>query len=405
MLAAPQLPQYDYLYIDMNCIIHASAMADNEGGLIEAKEDEIIGRVTSTVESLFRLINPTELLFLSIDGVVPCAKWNKQRQRRFRVAKEYAECATENLNNNQRDTKHFDTNSISPGTAFMESLRRTLKKFIETKIAVDESWQKCEIILTGSDVPGEGSHKIVQYIRLLKATQTFDELKRHCVFTIDSDLVMLVLGTHLLNVSLLRDEPNGRRFVTSYVDDVEHRFRVMHLEVLRNYLALEFKAVEDVMSFSFDIDRIADDWILLCFLFGNDFMPNLPNLHISANAMPILFKAYGKVLIRGDGYLHENGELNLKRFELFMAAMKGVDMLMFRNAGTALRNSQLSLDSNANIENQMSSLTLVSFFCADLVEFSNTILSSRRKPLRNLTNLKAIIIRRSSSVRRSPGKH
>lgn len=51
----------------------------------------------------------------------------------------------------------------------------------------------------------------------------------------------------------------------------------------------------------FDAECIIDDWVLLGFLVGNDFVPNLPDLHISHSALPLLYKTYIKVLPTLDG--------------------------------------------------------------------------------------------------------
>jgi len=40
------------------------------------------------------------------------------------------------------------------------------------------------------------------------------------------------------------------------------------------------------------------------FLVGNDFIPNLPHLHIANGALTILYKAYTEVLPSLDGMLH-----------------------------------------------------------------------------------------------------
>ena len=55
------------------------------------------------------------------------------------------------------------------------------------------------------------------------------------------------------------------------------------------------------MSFEFDIEQIIDDWILLGFLVGNDFIPNLPNFHINHDALPYLFGVYKDFIVTSDG--------------------------------------------------------------------------------------------------------
>lgn len=38
--------------------------------------------------------------------------------------------------------------------------------------------------------------------------------------------------------------------------------------------------LQSTVTFPFDLERVIDDWILIGFLVGNDFIPHLPNLHI-----------------------------------------------------------------------------------------------------------------------------
>jgi 5'-3' exoribonuclease 1 len=65
---------------------------------------------------------------------------------------------------------------------------------------------------------------------------------------------------------------------------------------MREYLNLEFRDVQPALSFTYNLERIIDDFILLAVFVGNDFLPNLPDLHIHENGLERLFDVYKKVL-------------------------------------------------------------------------------------------------------------
>lgn len=83
----------------------------------------------------------------------------------------------------------------------------------------------------------------------------------------------------------------------------ETNFYLLHLSLLREYLTQEFIDIKDNLPFKYDIEKIVDDWVLMGFLVGNDFIPNLPNMHINNDALPILYKTYMTVLPTLDGEL------------------------------------------------------------------------------------------------------
>ena len=65
---------------------------------------------------------------------------------------------------------------------------------------------------------------------------------------------------------------------------------------MREYLDLEFHDIEPILPFDYNLERVIDDFILLAVFVGNDFLPNLPDLHIHENGLERLFDVYKKVL-------------------------------------------------------------------------------------------------------------
>lgn len=77
----------------------------------------------------------------------------------------------------------------------------------------------------------------------------------------------------------------------------EITFHLLHLSLMREYLDFEFDTLKgSLKSFSYDLEKIIDDWVFMGFLVGNDFIPHLPNLHIHQDALPVLWKTYIEVL-------------------------------------------------------------------------------------------------------------
>lgn len=73
----------------------------------------------------------------------------------------------------------------------MTRLSAQLAYFINKKITLDSAWQGIEVILSGHEVPGEGEHKIMEFIRRDKGLDTHDPNTRHCLYGLDADLIML----------------------------------------------------------------------------------------------------------------------------------------------------------------------------------------------------------------------
>ena len=216
----------------------------------------------------------------------------------------------------------------------MAKLTRQLKYFINKKVSEDVDWQGVEIVLSGHEVPGEGEHKIMEYIRLAKAQPNYDPNIRHCLYGLDADLIMLGLLSHDPHFCLLREEVSFGRKDQKKSKELEHQnFYLMHLCIVREYLELEFQELKepDVLGFGFDMERVIDDFILMAFFVGNDFLPNLPNLHINEGALALMFKLYKSVLPKAGGYINELGVINMERLSLLLEELSDVEYRFFES--------------------------------------------------------------------------
>lgn len=180
-------------------------------------------------------------------------------------------------------------------------LHEQLKYFVTMKVSTDSLWQNVKVILSGHETPGEGEHKIMDFIRFEKSKPGYDPNMRHCLYGLDADLVMLGLCTHDPHFSLLREEVRfgGKKTAQKKTAAPETTtFHLLHLSLLREYIDHEFSSLrhDSRMNFEYDLESIIDDWVLMGFLVGNDFLPHLPCLHINKGALSELFETYKKVL-------------------------------------------------------------------------------------------------------------
>ncbi|CAL1299821.1 unnamed protein product [Larinioides sclopetarius] len=328
-----QIPDFDNLYLDMNGIIHTCSHPNDDDPHFRITEEKIFANICYYIEFLFKMIKPKKVFFMAVDGVAPRAKMNQQRGRRFRTAKaaavleEEAKACGEELPTEAR----FDSNCITPGTAFMARLQDVLKGFVVHKMSSDKLWKNVRVYLSGHETPGEGEHKIMDFIRYEKSQANYNPNTRHCLYGLDADLIMLGLCSHEPFFSLLREEVKfgGKRKQKRITTPEETTFHLLHISLLRDYLGHEFSPVKDKLPFPFDLEHVVDDFVLMSFLVGNDFIPHLPQLHIHHDALPVLFQTYMDVLPTLKGYINEQGNLNLERFEIFMTKLAEYDFKKF----------------------------------------------------------------------------
>ena len=123
--------------------------------------DEMLIAIFEYIDRIVAIVRPRKILYMAIDGVAPRAKMNQQRSRRFRAAKEAKEKEdTENrlieeLTADGKDLstwgvnkekERFDSNVITPGTEFMDSIARGLQYYISERISSNPGWKNVRTV-------------------------------------------------------------------------------------------------------------------------------------------------------------------------------------------------------------------------------------------------------------------
>lgn len=300
----------DNLLIDMNGIFHTCAQKVYEYGNFKPfsrllgkrkypesglkKQLRCFQEVTRTLEKIVSIVQPKKRVIMCVDGPAPMCKQLQQRQRRFVSSTE-----------RKGDENAFDSNCLTPGTVFMDYLTKYVDWFIQKKLSEDDSaWSKLDVIFSNEKAPGEGEHKLINYIR--KNHYTGDS---YCMYGMDADLIMLALGTQIPDFFILREDPMNS----------EYPHYVVSLDGVADYFTeiLQWES----KKFVYDHENAINDFIFMCYSLGNDFLPHLPAIEIVENGIETLVVCYRKTGAKYGHLTHKGKDgvvMNLKALENFM---------------------------------------------------------------------------------------
>jgi len=96
-------------------------------------------------------------------------------------------------------------------------------------------------------------------------------------------------------------------------------------------LSQEYRQLAPLLPFPYDLERIVDDWIALCYLVGNDFLPHLPTLDIAEAGLDTLFAIYKEELPKMGGYLTFMGEIHPQRLVRILQRLGELENEIFEN--------------------------------------------------------------------------
>lgn len=324
--------QFEELYMDCNSIIYDSVYElEKKNSNIISFEADVIQLVILKIEEYIRMIRPRGLVYIAFDGVAPFAKMEQQRTRRYKsqfMAKIEG----------SYDSKKWNTSAITPGTKFMENLCKCVNVHFNNH---EKKYNVEHIITSCSDECGEGEHKLFKYIRQNVST------RKVAVYGLDSDLIMLSIfhlkycselyifreAPDFLHLSSFKTPTNGHEMsekatlpcalhverqmqkgvkssIPVNVDNEPHFLDIKHLSsCINSEMACKFHEPDS---------RRTVDYIFMCFLLGNDFLPHFPAMNIRTHGIGALLDIYRKCIGNQSGrfLISISNEINWRTVKL-----------------------------------------------------------------------------------------
>lgn len=303
--------QVDYFFIDFNSIIYDSYYALDRSKIYATTTqfekfliEEVLKKLTYLVVDV---VKPQQMLYIAIDGSAPRAKMVQQRWRRYKSAKDklYFQQLREKHGMEKEHIIWDASSNISPGTKFMKKLATALKSSIKMGHFSTHTASPLKIVLSDSNVAGEGEHKFLPVIRNLVANHKEDII---VIYSPDADMIVLAMATHKDKIYIFR-----RVKATDDATSVEKQYTLAGKEYL--YLSIDeyrraFIETLAITDKKRDPIRLITDYVFMTFFGGNDFVMAFPYLKIKEekreqqkSGLGLLLAIYSKILGNSNEYL------------------------------------------------------------------------------------------------------
>lgn len=282
-------PNISRLFLDFNSAIHR--------GVNETATDLSVTTFANTaLKQILDATQPSSFFFLSIDGVAPLAKVQQQRSRRYMTHKMKSFMGS--------DPSSFDRCCITPGTAFMNGIDRT----VEDECALQASTRKIDYMFSGSNQPGEGEHKIANYIRRTHDTKT-DDSTVDCVYGLDADLIIICMVLYV---------QTGKAPVIVRENATSDAYEYLDVNTILRHIVQE-------SALNMTVEEAIMNHVIASFLTGNDFLPPVGCNSVSSGSIDVICKLASKPVVT-DGMKIDWAELG----RLLQAHAKMEDTAFYR---------------------------------------------------------------------------
>ena len=268
----------DNLYLDCNSIIYDAYNKMVHDDTITDINVSIIKAVITKIEYYISIIEPSKTIIIAFDGVAPVAKLEQQRSRLYKSS--YQNEITRSIFKKGKNDP-WNTAAITPGTSFMSDLNKSVNAHFTKKS------DSLTYLVSGSNVVGEGEHKLFEYIRLNPEKHATEIT---IIYGLDADLIMLSIN-HLPvspNIYLFRETPHFIQSIDSSLEpDANYFLDIPQLsEIIIKYMN------NDAPLITIQQQNKVYDYIFLGFFLGNDFLPHFPAINIRTGGVDKMLNAY-----------------------------------------------------------------------------------------------------------------
>ena len=287
-----KLNNIDYLMLDANGLMHPACfkVIEDNPTIVDQKKLQVLmhTEIINKIKYLIDYVKHKKGVYIGVDGVAPAAKMKQQRYRRFHSVSEKNLFDKLKLKYKKELGSSWNNSVITPGTKFMRVLHERLLTALKELGGLEYIYSSCY-------TPGEGEHKLIKYMKE-------NPNNSYVIHGLDADLIFLCLSTQMNSIYLLREANE----IDNKDKSIDLKFVIM--DKLREVIPQSMKAY--IKQTNVDSNRLIDDFIFLCYLLGNDFLPHLHSIDINYNSVDLILETYGHLF--NNKYILNNSNINQK---------------------------------------------------------------------------------------------
>jgi 5'-3' exonuclease len=299
-LAHHRETRFTALYMDCNSIIYDAVRSSESGEKSDAFQDKLIDQVIRKIKQYISIIKPSRIAYISFDGVAPLAKMDQQKERRYRSA-----YLAEVLQTESSNIGGFSTTAITPGTEFMVKLSARVNADFSGS---NKSLGVDTVVVSAADEPGEGEHKMFSHLR-----QHINRKDVVAVYGLDADLIMLSMFHcfHCFNIHIFREAPEFSAHILPAGLKARNKSDLLFVDTFKFSRSLLAEMGANAAT-PYQLRGRIYDYVFMCFMLGNDFMPHFLALNIRTAGIGRLMDTYNTLLAKYPQWSFISGNMTIR---------------------------------------------------------------------------------------------